>query len=395
MIRTLRIINRPAIGGPILNAALLARHLPKPFETMLVGGVCESHEAEATELLAGLNWRQMESMGRSLHPLKDFASYRDLRKLIREFRPHIVHTHAAKPGALGRLAARAEGVPVVVHTFHGHVFHSYFNPLKTRIFLGIERYLATKSDALIAISPEQKIELSEAFRIAPPDKFRVIPLGLDLDRFQFDAETKRMAFRTAYGLQADDVAVVITGRLVGIKNHSLFLRALAMAKSRTGRRLVGFIVGDGDMRATIEQEARELGFVFSGVDSRNSGEDLVFTSWRTDIDTINAGADIVALTSLNEGTPVSLIEASASGCPVVSTRVGGVESVVLEGKTGYLVESRDVDAFADRLVRLTENSELRNQLGQAGTAHVRSKFAYQRLVTDVTALYHELLERKK
>ena len=149
MIRTLRIINRPAIGGPILNAALLARHLPKPFETMLVGGVCESHEAEATKLLAGLNWRQMESMGRSLHPLKDFASYRDLRKLIREFRPHIVHTHAAKPGALGRLAAHAEGVPVVVHTFHGHVFHSYFNPLKTRIFLGIERFLATKSDALI------------------------------------------------------------------------------------------------------------------------------------------------------------------------------------------------------------------------------------------------------
>jgi glycosyltransferase involved in cell wall biosynthesis len=336
----------------------------------------------------------MESMGRSLHPLKDFASYRDLRKLIREFRPHIVHTHAAKPGALGRLAARAEGVPVVVHTFHGHVFHSYFNPLKTRIFLGIERYLATKSDALIAISPEQKIELSEAFRIAPPDKFRVIPLGLDLDRFQFDAETKRIAFRTAYGLQADDVAVVITGRLVGIKNHSLFLHALAMAKSRTGRRLVGFIVGDGDMRATIEQEARELGFVFSGVDSRNSGEDLVFTSWRTDIDTINAGADIVALTSLNEGTPVSLIEASASGCPVVSTRVGGVESVVLEGKTGYLVESRDVDAFADRLVRLTENSELRNQLGHAGAEHVRSKFAYQRLVSDMAALYHELLEFK-
>ena len=362
---------------------------------MLVGGVCESHEAEATKLLAGLNWRQMESMGRSLHPLKDFASYRDLRKLIREFRPHIVHTHAAKPGALGRLAARAEGVPVVVHTFHGHVFHSYFNPLKTRIFLGIERYLATKSDALIAISPEQKIELSEAFRIAPPDKFRVIPLGLDLDRFQFDAETKRMAFRTDYGLQADDVAVVITGRLVGIKNHSLFLRALAMAKPRTGRRLVGFIVGDGDMRATIEQEARELGFVFSGVDSRNSVEDLVFTSWRTDIDTINAGADIVALTSLNEGTPVSLIEASASGCPVISTRVGGVESVVLNEGTGLLVESNDVHAFAEQLARLAENPSLRAQLGQAGTAHVRSKFAYQRLVTDVTALYHELLERKK
>jgi glycosyltransferase involved in cell wall biosynthesis len=223
----------------------------------------------------------------------------------------------------------------------------------------------------------------------------VIPLGLDLDRFQFDAETKRMAFRTAYGLQADDIAVVITGRLVNIKNHSLFLQALATAKQHTGRRLIGFIVGDGEMRSAIEQEARELGFVFSGMDCRNSGQDLVFTSWRTDIDTINAGADIVALTSLNEGTPVSLIEASASGCPVVSTRVGGVESVVLEGRTGYLVESRDVDAFADRLVRLAENPELRNQLGQAGAEHVRSKFAYQRLVSDIAVLYHEMLEKKQ
>ncbi len=397
MKRVLRIINRPAIGGPILNAGYLSRYLGPDFETLLVAGRCESHETPATELLSsmGVQVYQMDSMGRSLNPLHDWKSLLELRKLIRAFKPDIIHTHAAKPGALGRLAGYLEKVPVVVHTYHGHVFHSYFHPLKTRVFLEIERRLARVSDALIAISPEQKEELTSTFRIAPEEKFQIVPLGLDLDRFQFDRASKRNAFRSAYGLQENDIAVVITGRLVPIKNHSLFLNALASSKKQTGQRIVGFIVGDGEMRESIEEEARDLGFVFSGTNSRKPEEDLVFTSWRTDIDTVNAGADIIALTSLNEGTPVSLIEASAAGCPVVSTRVGGVESVVLEGKTGYLVERRDVDAFAARLARLAENPELRDQFGQAGAEHVRSKFAYQRLVSDMTALYHELLEKKQ
>jgi glycosyltransferase involved in cell wall biosynthesis len=397
MYRVIRILNRLTIGGPLLNAAYLTRYMSPDFETLLVIGRAEEHEKEAQFLTdqLGISMTYLPEMGRSISPLADYRAYQNLRRLIRDFRPDIVHTHAAKPGALGRLAAYAEGVPVVVHTFHGHVFHSYFNPIKTWIFQSIERYLATKTDAIIAISPEQKEELTSTYRIAPEEKFRIVPLGLDLDRFQFDRASKRNAFRSAYGLQENDIAVVITGRLVPIKNHSLFLQALSAAKKKTGQRIVGFIVGDGEMRQAIEQEAKGLGFVFSGTDSRKPEEDLVFTSWRTDIDRVNAGADIVALTSLNEGTPVSLIEASAAGCPVVSTRVGGVESVVLEGKSGYLVEHRDVDAFADRLIRLAENPELRNQLGQAGAEHVRSKFAYQRLVSDMAVLYHELLERKR
>jgi glycosyltransferase involved in cell wall biosynthesis len=393
----MRILNRLSIGGPLLNAAYLTRYLSPEFETLLVVGESELHEKKATHLTdaLGIDVQTVAGMERSIHPLRDYIAYNRLIRLIRDFKPDIIHTHAAKPGALGRLAGYLEKVPVVVHTYHGHVFHSYFNPVKTRFFLEIERRLGRVSDALIAISPEQKDELANTYRIAPEEKFRIVPLGLDLDRFQFDRASKRKAFRSAYGLQENDIAVVITGRLVPIKNHSLFLQALATAKKQTAKRLIGFIVGDGEMREVIEQEARELGLQFSGSDARKPHEDLVFTSWRTDIDMVNAGADIIALTSLNEGTPVSLIEASAACCPVVSTRVGGVESVVLEGQTGYLVESRDVDSFADRLVRLAENPELRNQLGQAGAEHIRSKFAYQRLVSDMAALYHELLEKKQ
>jgi glycosyltransferase involved in cell wall biosynthesis len=392
--RVLRIINRPAIGGPILNATLLARHLGPEFETLLVAGSCETHEAEATDLLEGLNCIRMDSMGRSINPLKDVLAYSALRKLIREYRPHIVHTHAAKPGALGRLAAKAEGVPVIVHSFHGHVFHSYFNPLKNRIFLGIERYLAKISDAIIAISPEQKLELSEQFRVASADKFRMIPLGFDLDKFSSDQEQKRTRFRSELGIAADVVVITLTGRLVPIKHHAFFLQAFKKLLGTTDRKVLAVFVGDGESRSSIETLADSLGIRFTSLGAQDSNTELILTSWRTDIDVVNAGSDIVALSSLNEGTPVSLIEASAASKPVVSTHIGGVASVVKEGVSGFLIECGDADAFATRLNQLVSDPALRAEFGQAGAEHVRSKFAYQRLVSDMSALYHELLKFK-
>ncbi len=394
MIRVLRIINRPTIGGPILNAALLTRHLPAPFETLLVAGACESHETEATELLGGLDWTQMESMGRSLHLLKDIASFRELQKLIREYRPHIVHTHAAKPGALGRLAASAEGIPVVVHTFHGHVFHSYFNPVKNKIFQGIERYLAKKSDAIIAISPEQKKELAEDFRIAPADKFRVIPLGFDLDRFSKDQSVKRARFRLELGIGEDTIVITLTGRLVPIKNHVFFLESFRRLKELTQSKVLAVFVGDGESRSAIESEAQRFGISFAPIGQQAANTDLIFTSWRTDIDVVNAGSDIIALTSLNEGTPVSLIEALAAEKPVVSTQVGGVESIVHDGISGFLCDKTDSEAFARHLAALVNDAALRQQMGQIGAKYVRTKYTYQRLVRDTYDLYRQLLSAK-
>ena len=209
MPRILRILNRLAVGGPVLNATYLTKYMAPDFETLFVVGEKEDHEKNAGFLAEqlGIEYTTIDGMGRSISPGSDYFAYQKVKKLIREFRPDIVHTHAAKPGAIGRLAASAMGVPAIVHTFHGHVFHSYFNSFKTNFFINTERFLARKSSAIVAISEQQKKELSEDFKIAPPEKFHVIPLGFDLDRFRMNQEEKRTAFRTEFNLAEDEIAI--------------------------------------------------------------------------------------------------------------------------------------------------------------------------------------------
>jgi len=366
------------------------------FETLLVIGGKEDHEQDADFLATANNIepRCIPEMKRPISPRDDWAAYNKLKKLIKEYKPDIVHTHAAKSGALGRLAAKHANVPVIVHTFHGHVFHSYFNSLKTNFFIRTERYLAGFSDAIVAISEVQKKELSGDFKIASPDKFRVIPLGLDLDNFTIDQEIKRHKFRTEFGLDEDTVAIGIIGRLVPIKNHSLFLRGLKHVLNNTSVKVKAFIVGDGESRAAIEQLANELDIKFSKHTDAEHLHPLILTSWRTDIDTICAGVDIIALTSLNEGTPVSLIEAQAAGKPIVSTRVGGIADVVMENKTALLSDITDEKAFSNNLLQLVNDTSLRNKFSNAGRDYVISHFSYHRLVKDMGSLYQDLLEKK-
>src|SRR5687768_8351254 len=304
MPRVLRILNRLIIGGPSKNAVYLSRYMQPDFETMLVIGGKEEHEQDADFLAKdnGIETYCIPEMKRAISPGEDYKAYKRLTKLIREFKPDIVHTHAAKSGALGRLAARNSKVPVIVHTFHGHVFHSYFSPLKTNFFIRTERYLAGMTDSIIAISDVQKKELSGDFRIAPENKFRVIPLGLDLDAFSVSQEEKRISFRREFDLDDDTVAIGIIGRLVPVKNHSLFLKALNKVLNRTTRKVKAFIIGDGDSREAIKTEAAQLSIPFSIHTDNRHPHPLIFTSWRTDVDVVCAGLDIIALTSLNEGT---------------------------------------------------------------------------------------------
>jgi glycosyltransferase involved in cell wall biosynthesis len=396
MLRVLRILNRLAVGGPVLNAAYLTKYLAPEYETMLVVGERESHEKSADFITGqlGISYTTIGGMSRSINPISDYKAYGDLKKLIKTFRPHIVHTHAAKPGAIGRLAASASDVPVIVHTFHGHVFHSYFNRATSRFYIETERFLARRSDAIVAISNQQKQELTEVFHIAPEEKVRVIPLGFDLDRFQVNQSEKRQAFRREFGLQEDEIAIGIVGRLVPIKNHPFFLEAVHYVLTRTSKKVRAFIIGDGETRASLERMALEKGIPFSTEKDRVHTRSLVFTSWRSDVDVITAGLDVVCLTSFNEGTPVSLIEAQAANKPIVATRVGGIQDIVLEGKTALLSDSTDSRTFASHLLRLVEDDALRNRLGAASSSYVMQRFSYHRLVNDMASLYKELLEKK-
>lgn len=397
MPKVLRIINRLNLGGPTYNAAFLSRYLAPEFETLLVAGIKESSE-ESSEFIVtemGLTPVYIPEMRREINFRNDRIAYQKIKQLIKEFKPDIVHTHAAKAGTLGRLAAHHMNVPVILHTFHGHVFHSYFSPLKTTIFKSIERYLSSISTRIIAISDIQKNELCYEHKVSRKKNTVVIPLGFDLQRFQKDQDLLRQNFRNEYHLDDEAVAVCIIGRVVPVKNHALFIRAFDYVRHQFSGKLTGFIVGDGEDRIAMEELAKSLGLSVSTPENKISNPDLVFTSWIFDVERPLAGCDVVAMTSLNEGTPVSLIEAQAANKPIVSTEVGGIGNVVLPGITALLSPSGNLSGFQENLLKLVSDKELRNSMKDKGWSFVKSKFHYERLVNDMRLLYRELLSEKK
>jgi glycosyltransferase involved in cell wall biosynthesis len=396
MPKVLRIINRFNLGGPTFNAAYLTRYMEPDFETLLIGGSKDETE-DSSEFIVnklGIEPLIIPEMKREISFKNDKAAYNKIKQLIQEFKPDIVHTHASKAGAIGRLAASKLKVPVIVHTFHGHVFHSYFGKTKTNVYKRIERHLAKKSSCIIAISEKQKQELSVDHRICHPDKIRVVPLGFDLNRFRENYAEKRIQFRSDYGLTDDEIAIGIIGRLVPIKNHELFIKAIQAVQEKTTKKIRAFIVGDGEEMDNLQALATELNIPFS-VGKSKSNNTITFTSWIKEVDVVTAGVDIVALTSKNEGTPVTLIEAQAANKPIVSTNVGGIENIVQSNKTALLSESGNVEAFAANLLQLVEDDSVRATVGQDGWEFVKEKFHYQRLVNDVSSLYLELLQQQR
>lgn len=392
MPKILRIINRFNLGGPTYNVSYLTRYMPAPYETLLIGGDKEEGEGSSAFIpeSLGIHPLILPEIKRNPSPATDYEAYKKIRAIIKDFKPDIVHTHASKAGALGRMAASSCKVPVVVHTFHGHVFHSYFGRLKTTVYKNIERYLAKKTSAIIAISDIQKQELVNIHRIAPAEKVKVINLGFDLDRFHQGQEEKRRAFRSFYQLSDDEVAVVIVGRLAPVKNHGMFIRSLKKVLERTTKNVRAFVVGDGETRKVTEQLATELGIDFTDYPNSPVIKPLTFTSWISDVDRVLAGCDIVCLTSFNEGTPVSLIEAQAAGRPVISTSVGGIEDIV-SPQTAFLCGVHDEEKFSADLLRLVEDQQLRLKMGSLGWDFVGAKFHYSRLVKDTQNLYETLL----
>jgi glycosyltransferase involved in cell wall biosynthesis len=389
-VRVVRVIARLNIGGPATHTILLSASLdPKRYRTTLVVGAPGSGEGDMAYLAVarGVQSVVVPELGRAIRPTDDLIALWRLYRLMRRERPHIVHTHTAKAGTLGRLAALAARVPVRVHTFHGHVFSGYFGPAKTRMFLAIERALARATHRIVAVSESQRRELSEPYRVAPASKIEVVSLGLDLSPFAAVPNTPPVGgVRAEIGAGPDELVVGIVGRLTAIKNHRLFLdaarRALELAPGNVQLRFL--VVGGGELENDLRQRASELGL----------GDRVLFAGWRRDLSEIYAACDIVALTSDNEGTPVAVIEALASGRPVAATDVGGVADVLEGGRYGLLVPKGDAERFAEAIVRLASDTALRARLAAGARESALERFSIEKLLHSVDALYSELLAGK-
>ncbi len=380
--KVVRLITRLNIGGPALHALLLTEQLPQNgFESILVTGLESPTEGNMLDLIGEQEIKPIiiPELGRAIKPLKDFRAFWKIYKFLLNEKPQIVHTHMAKAGFIGRLAALCAGVPLIIHTFHGHVFHGYFSPLKTQLFIYLERFLGRFTDKIIAVSKIVKSSLHK-YGIAPLNKISVIPLGFKLDKFLH----KRCGFlRTELKLSQNIKLVGIIGRLVPIKNHHLFFKA-AQEVIRVYPHVKFIVVGEGELRNKLKNEVFQLGI----------REHVIFLGWRSDLSDIYADLNVVVISSVNEGTPVSLIEGMACCCPAVATRVGGVPDVIEEGINGYLVNPGDAKKMAQALVKILRDPIKAREMGQAGQKKVVFLYTVQRLSENITTLYHTLLEKE-
>lgn len=403
--RIVRIIARLNVGGPAKHVVWLTSGLEEAgYRSLLVAGTVPEGEEDMSYFAeqTGVTPLYIPEMSREIS-LKDAVTTWKLFRLMLRERPDIVHTHTAKAGTVGRVAGflyrwLTPGVLVgrprpckFVHTYHGHVFHSYYGRLKTGVFLTIEKVLAKwATDRIVVVSEQQKNEINQAFRVGRTDQTRVVRLGLDFGIFA-DHESRRAKFRDELGVDDETVLVGIVGRLTEIKNHEMFLQSAARVDLPKVRFV---IIGDGSLREILEAESRSLGLE----------RKVIFAGGRKDPEYFYPALDICALTSRNEGTPLTLIEAMANARPVIATSVGGVVDllgdIVEEGaysicERGISVRPYDVDAFAAGLGRLIEDKNLQNQLGQRGFEFVDHNYRKERLLEDIKDLYGQLLNRER
>jgi glycosyltransferase involved in cell wall biosynthesis len=384
-VRVLRVIARLNMGGPALHVSYLTKGLEsRGYDTTLVAGSLargeDSMAFAAREL--GVHVTRVPQLHREVSPIYDVLSIARLVQIIRRVRPHILHTHTAKAGAVGRTAALLAGdarPPIVVHTFHGHVLRGYFDPVRTAIFRQVERQLARRTTRLVAVGPEVRDDLV-ALGVAPAEKFTVIRLGIDLEGRIADDPTQRAAARRLFGIPEDRFVVGWIGRMTPIKRVEDILLAFRQLRDR-GVDAALCLVGDGPDREAIERYAHDIGIA----------RDTLFVGYQRDVAPYYSFFDAFVLASANEGTPVVAIEALAAGRPVVATSVGGVPDVVEHRRTGCLTPVGDVGAIADALERLARDRGLAGRMGTEGRERTVHRYRVERLVDDVDALYRELL----
>jgi glycosyltransferase involved in cell wall biosynthesis len=385
-VKIVRIISRLNVGGPAIQAITLTHLLSRyGYQTRLLCGREDPSEGSMDYVAQELEVRPVRIDSLSRNPAaSDLKALLALIAELRRARPQLVHTHTAKAGTLGRLAALI-ALPrhrrILVHTFHGHSLTGYFNPGIARIYLAIERALARRTTKLIVVSKEVRDELV-SLGVAPHTRFEVVPLGFDLRPFtvpSVDRDRQRNALRCELEIPPDAKVVTLVARLVPIKRVDRFLRVARLVAEQSNAHFV--IAGDGQLGDVLRTSA----------EARSLNDRLSWIGFRRDIPAVCFASDVVALTSDNEGTPVSLIEAQAAGVPVVSTDVGGVPSVVLDGHTGVLAEPGDDRALADAILDILRDTALAQRLATAGRAHALSAFSIERLVQDMDRLYTALL----
>jgi len=404
--KVVRIIARLNIGGPAIHTIMLTECLaPEEFTSYLISGKISENEGDMLPYALEHHVYPVifPELGQEISGMNDVVAFLKLVRFLRKVQPHIVHTHTAKAGTLGRLAAYVARVPIKIHTFHGHVFSGYFNWLKTKVFIQIERVLAFLSDRILVLSEHQRKELTDVYRIAPSHKFQIVPLGFELEPF----------LSLTHGTNntqndQDDLAPLVIGfigRLVEIKNPFLALDALSLMNSHSPalgnqpRPIQLWIAGGGSLEDSLKQAVWKEPFA-AGVR---------FLGWQRDMPQLYSSLDIVILTSLNEGTPVVLIETMASGIPFIATEVGGVRDLMvgvgqhvvgrMNGQftvydNGILVPSQDIHGLADALEFLASDPEKRTAMGKVGRKFAKTQFTKERLLKDIRSLYKDLLKAK-
>lgn len=391
-IKLFLIINRLVLGGNTADAVSLAHRLSAKYKITIVYGEKETDEIEVSSFVQNypeLSFIKIPSLHRAIHPFYDAMAYRQLLFLLIKHRPQIVHTHGFKSGLLGRWAARKTRVPVILHTYHGHLFHSYYNPFVSSIICRIERWLAQFTSRIIAISPQQAFELTEVYRIAPANKISTIYLGIDKTDYSLSGD----GLRKQYNIPEDVLIVAIIGRLVPIKNHSLFIKIVAQILKEE-KKICFFVIGDGHQKRAIQKELSLLQLSWQEGKQNKAKTNVYFTSWITNIAAALHDIDIVMLTSLNEGTPVSLIEAQMFGKPVVATNVGGVRDSLISNQTGFLIHNFSVEEAVQQLKQLVHDKALRTEMGEKGKAFVEEQFSKEKEAAAIDDLYTNCLQKQ-
>ena len=375
-VRVLRIIARMNVGGPAVQVSGLMRGFDQElFEQKLLTGYCAADEADYLEKVAtDVKAIRIDGLGRSIKPRADLYALFAIVKEIRRFKPDVIHTHTAKAGVVGRIASILSGHSSVrVHTFHGHLLHGYFGPGKTKFVILIEKFLAIFTHQLLAVGKQVQDDLIEV-GIGNSNKFAVMPPGLQLAKVPSKHEA-----RAELGLNQSDIYCAFIGRITHIKRPDRFLDVVAKVKA-DGVKIKFLVAGAGQQLQYCQD--------------RVTNEDLpvTFLGWREDIEVVLAAADFVILTSDNEGTPLSLIQAGMVGIPVVATNVGSTNEIVVNGKTGFLTDL-SVDQLVKAVTKLSGNSELRAQMGSEGREYSLARYGVVRLVRNHEDLYHELISR--